>query len=145
MKRWKFALIGSVVLLLGAAATRGATSGPPAAASAMIVGSVACSEFGGRVGLSFDLGGTGPGPEGPGERVPARGGVVGVPGLPLGFFHPVSGTCDDAVAALGAELPAPLCAAGRLGRFGLQFACSGLARDVVEAVGDLAKALVALP
>jgi hypothetical protein len=143
MKPWMIALIASAVFLVGAAAITG--TGPPAAAAALVGGSVLCSEFGGQANLTLAVGSVF-GPSGP-------GGVIGIPAVSRGFepsfqlAESTPGACVDALAALGTLLPSPLCASTHFadGVTGFGFVCSGLAREVVEAVGNLAKALFALP
>lgn len=134
---WVIAFIGSAVFLLGVAARNGGQGGPPGADSALVGGFVTCFETSGQAQLGLSIGG---GPV-------AGGGVVGIPAgggfatFSAGGTRP--GTCADALAALA--LPAPLCATGPAPsgfQAGLGFACSGRARDVIEAVGDLAKAVI---
>jgi hypothetical protein len=150
------ALIGTGIPLVGAAATTARNAdddderpraGPASAASALVGGGIECFESAGRANLRLGIGGGG-------GVVSGTGGVVGIPagpggGASFGVFEQgrsTAGTCADALSALGATLPAPLCATGRaaFGQ-GFTFACSGRAREVVEAVGDLAKALTRLP
>jgi hypothetical protein len=145
MKAWVIAFIGSAVFLLGAAATKGGQDGPPGqgglpGADSVVGGFVRCFDPGGQVQLFLTIDGA--------VGIPATfGGATSFSGnaFRVGGFAP--GPCADALAAL--PLPAPLCAsgpapdAGGLPGTSFGFACSGRARDVSEAVGDLAKAVVA--
>ena len=79
--------------------------------------------------------------------------MVGIPGIATNFGSAFSlgtraaGSCAEAVASIEALLPSPLCASAPL-QFvpaGRQFVCSGNAGDVMEAVGNASKGLLALP
>jgi hypothetical protein len=128
------AFIASAVLLVGFAASTKADPGKggPPDASAIITGRVECLEdTSGVFRLLFA-----------GEGL---GGIIGVPGAGFNLGGKGTGTCAESLAALKAQLPSPLCATGpSVGGppDSFNYACSGVARSVLEAVGGLAKGVI---
>jgi hypothetical protein len=113
----------------------------------VVGGEIGCFDYGDRADVRFRVEPGGSGGYG-------GGGVLGIASSTSsygGIFsvsNSVAGTCADAVSSLAALLPAPLCASGSTAAYsqsGLQFVCSGSARDVIDAVGGVAKGVLALP
>jgi hypothetical protein len=133
MRILAFAFVASMVFVVGVAeiaSARNEGNGPPGD-SAMIAGSLECFSNALGASLSLSLGSEG-------------GGIVGVPGGSFSVFSERTGTCAEAVAALAGQLPSPLCSEGptAFGGEGFAFVCSGKARSVVAAIGELAKIVV---
>ncbi len=128
------AFIASAVLLVGFAASTKADpgNGGPPDASAIITGRVECQEdTSGVVRLVFA-----------GQGL---GGIIGVPGAGFTLDGKGTGTCAETLATLKEQLPSPLCATGpSVGGppDSFNYACSGVARRVLKAVGGLAKAVI---
>jgi hypothetical protein len=141
MRRSAFAFVVSALLVIGFAASTGAKKptdpGPPDV-SAIFASGIECFESSAGV-VVVTLGRVGASVEG--------GSVIGVPasfgfGGLLSVSAERSGTCDEAVSALAAQLPSPLCSTGPVAFGSFQFVCSGEARSVLEAVGELAKSIL---
>lgn len=106
----------------------------------IVSGSLTCSSFTGTARLELGIGG--------GSFGGALLGVSGFGGQL--FFENKAGTCLDLVAAAASELPTRLCSAeprasSNPNQEFLIWVCSGSARRVVGAVGELAKSLNSLP
>ena len=133
MRILAFAFVASMVFVVGVAeiASGGNEGNGPPGDLAMIAGGMECfpNTLGANLRLSV------------GEM---GGGIVGVPGGSFDVSGARTGSCAEAVAALAGQLPSPLCSEGpsAFGLEGFDFVCSGKARSVVAAVGELAKKVV---